>query len=109
MRQNTQKGPDSKKFANVFPEKLLSNIYLNFSNYVHARYPEVMDMYGGSPLQIHLRGMSHTPKDWEMFQMVEATIESASLLFKLWIKKMNLRNITVGDSVLEDWYSASFE
>ena len=38
-------------------EQLYSNVYLTFSNYVHAKYPEVMDLYGGSPAHFHLHGM----------------------------------------------------
>jgi hypothetical protein len=32
---------------NAKAEQLYSNVYLTFSNYVHAKYPETMDLYGG--------------------------------------------------------------
>ena len=58
--------------------KLYSHIYRTSSNYVHAKYPEVMDLYGGRPGRFHLNGMSGTPKDAENIETIEAYIESAS-------------------------------
>ncbi len=49
----------------------LSNIYMVNSNYVHARYPEVMDMFGGRPGSYHLRGMGGTPKDDENAEIIQ--------------------------------------
>lgn len=63
-----------------------------------------MDMFGGEPLTIHLRGMGGTPKDTEMLLMLESSIESASLLFKLWAQKMKLKNLIVNDPALKIWY-----
>ena len=31
------------------------------ATYVHARYPESMDLYGGRPGHFHLGGMTNTP------------------------------------------------
>ena len=33
-----------------------------YSGYVHAASPQIMDMYGGSPLRFHLRGMKGTER-----------------------------------------------
>ena len=52
-----------EKFSEIVTETLLSNTYLTFSNYVHSRYPEIMDLYGGNPEHFHLNGMQGTPKD----------------------------------------------
>ncbi len=61
VRQNTVHDRLGKtldhKYQNIKAERLLSNVYLTFSNYVHAKYPEVMDLYGGIPAHFHLRGM----------------------------------------------------
>jgi len=52
-------------------KRLMSNVYLANSSYVHARYPEVMDMFGGHPRHFHLHGMRGTPKDLENCEVVE--------------------------------------
>jgi hypothetical protein len=56
----------------VSAQRLMSNVYQVNSNYVHARYPEVMDLYGGTPPFFHLHGMSSTPKDAENVEVIEA-------------------------------------
>lgn len=58
--------------------KLLSNVYVRFSCYVHCRYPETMDLYGGDPAHFHLNGMSGTPKDRENLEVIREFIESVS-------------------------------
>ena len=60
---------------------MLSNIYLIFSNYVHGKYPETMDLYGGGPGHFHLHGMSRTPKDLENLETINTLINSAALCF----------------------------
>jgi hypothetical protein len=92
------------EFKTAMPAKLMSNVYLNFSNYVHARYPEVMDLYGGTPLHFHLRGMSETPKDEENVEMLDSTITSVSLTFGLLVQKLNLGDLIKRDDGLVKWY-----
>lgn len=104
MASGVRKIDRSEKFKDVVPEKLLSNIYLNFSNYVHARYPEVMDLFGGSPPRFHLKGMSETPKDIENLDMLDTYITSVSLALKLLVQKMNLNDVVGRDAVLVAWY-----
>jgi len=91
---------NEKRFENVVPEKLLSNIYLNFSNYVHGRYPETMDLFGGEPPKFHLRGMSGTPKDDENFAMLEESIESISITLRILVQKLNLRGMVANEKEL---------
>src|SRR5260370_37240087 len=60
-------------------ERLYFDTYRLFSNYVHAKYPECMDLYGGRPGQFHLHGMNGTPKDGknlEILQTFTATTRS---------------------------------
>jgi hypothetical protein len=90
---DVQKLGNHARFANVIPAKLLSNIYLNFSNYVHGRYPEAMDLFGGEPPKFHLRGMSGTPKDDENFAMLEASIESISTTLRILVQKLSMRSM----------------
>jgi len=52
-------------------DQLLFNIYQIFSYYVHGRYPESMDLYGGRPGRFHLHGMNGTPKDGENIVILE--------------------------------------
>lgn len=54
-----------EEFAGVDSSKLMSNIYLTYSNYVHSRYPEVMDLFGESPERFHLEGIRNTAMDYQ--------------------------------------------
>ena len=45
----------SNNYRPVNTEQLLDNVYQNTSSYVHAKYPEAMDMYGGLPEKISLK------------------------------------------------------
>jgi hypothetical protein len=83
---------------------LYSNIYQVYSNYVHAKYPEIMDLYGGTPGQFHLRGMSGTPKDGENLALLETFIETASNTFVVMIQGLGLRTLIDSDSILSTWY-----
>jgi hypothetical protein len=87
---------------------LYYNIYRIFSNYVHAKYPEIMDLYGGRPGRYHLRGMSGTPKDRENLAMLDTFITTASNSFVLMIQGLNLRALIDADPVLAKWYAEWF-
>jgi hypothetical protein len=60
-------------------EAVYSDIYLTYSNYVHAKYPEAMDMYGGTPVRFHLDGMRGTPKDDENFAIIDTFIDTTAI------------------------------
>lgn len=83
--------------------QLLSNIYLVFSNYVHGRYPESMDLYGGTPGRFHLNGMRGTPKDGENIEILDTMITSASLCFKGLVQALDLQAIVSADPMLVKW------
>ena len=85
-------------------EKLYSNIYLTLSNYVHAKYPEVMDLYGGAPGHFHLRGMRGTTKDNENFEQVENLIGTVAITLKLMIVQLQLRHLIDKDLLLTGWF-----
>lgn len=85
--------------------QLFSHIYFVFSNYVHARYPEAMDLYGGRPGLFHMRGMRGTPKDAENITIIEATIKSASNCLKRMIQELRLHSIVSSDPMLSQWYN----
>jgi hypothetical protein len=89
--------------------KLYSNIYRIFSNYVHAKYPEIMDLYGGRPGRFHLRGMSGTPKDGENLAQLETFVETASNTFVAMIQGLDLRALVESDPTLAAWYKGRFE
>jgi hypothetical protein len=100
-----RKAGTEEKFAHIVPAKMLSNIYLNFSNYVHGRYPEAMDLHGGEPPRFHFRGMGGTPKDNENVAMLGATIESVSITFRVLVQKLGLQNLVEAKKDLSDWFS----
>jgi hypothetical protein len=81
-----------------------SNVYRIYSNYVHGKYPEVMDLYGGTPGRFHLHGMSGTPKDTESMTALEAFVTSASNTFIRIVQCLNLRDRVAADPALDVWY-----
>jgi hypothetical protein len=84
--------------------KLYSNIYRVFSNYVHGKYPEVMDTYGGLPGKFHLSGMSGTRKDAENLTQIQTWIESVTNTFIIMIKSLNLGGLVEKDREVVTWY-----
>ena len=74
------------------------------SNYVHGRYPEAMDLYGGTPGRFHLFGMKGTPKDSENIQMLDAFITTASRCFIGLAQGLQLREVLAQDPMLTEWY-----
>jgi len=61
---------------------MVYRIYSAYSGYVHAAYPNIMEMYGGHPQhKFHLRGMKEMSrvKDWS--QIVLEFIRSTILVF----------------------------
>ena len=84
--------------------ELMSNVYIEFSNYVHGRYPETMDLYGGRPGRFHLRGMRGTPKIFENIETIDTFITTVSNLLIQVTQGLHLRDAVCADDVLADWY-----
>lgn len=83
---------------------MLSNVYVRFSYYVHARYPESMDLYGGGwPGRFHLSGMAGTPKDDENLQALDTLITSASLCLRGMVQSLRLEEFLSSDPTLREW------
>jgi hypothetical protein len=91
----------------VPPERTYSDIYLTYSNYVHAKYPEIMDLYGGSPRRFHLDGMRGTPKDEEALQIIDVFIDTAAVALTLMVSKLHLRSILETDLELSIWFRSA--
>jgi hypothetical protein len=92
------------ELANDRPEHLESDVYLTFSNYVHAKYPEIMDLYGGIPPHFHLRGMRGTPKDAENLEIIDDFVTTTSVTFGIMVTRLNLYNLFECDAVLAEWF-----
>jgi len=90
-------------------ERLYSNSYRIFSNYVHAKYPECMDLYGGKPGQFHLHGMGGTPKDGENLGILQTFTGTLMNCFVRIIQGLNLRHFVEADPVIGTWYKKAFE
>jgi hypothetical protein len=90
-------------------EVLYSNNYRAFSNYVHGKYPEVMDMYGGTPGHFHLRGMRGTPKDAENLEILSTYISTVANAFVAIIQSLDLREVIKADPVVVRWFIERFE
>ena len=82
----------------------LASLNRVFSNYVHGRYPETMDLYGGIPGRFHLTGMRGTPKDWENLETISTIITSASHCFVSVVQTLDLREMLKHDPMLTEWY-----
>jgi hypothetical protein len=90
-------------------EALYSNVYRVFSNYVHGKYPEVMDMYGGTPGHFHLRGMRGTPKDAENLELLNTYILTVANALVAMIQSLDLREVIRADAVVVRWFRERFE
>jgi hypothetical protein len=99
---------DRSNYRSVNTEQLLDNVYQNTSSYVHAKYPETMDMYGGVPGRFHLCGMSGTPKDYENYEILDTYSNTVSTNIRLIIAQLNLRPIVQKDDQLREWYANQF-
>jgi hypothetical protein len=87
------------------PVVLYSNSYRIFSNFVHARYPEAVDLFGGRPGEFQLRGMSGTAKDTENLATLQAFLETAAITGVRMIQGLNLRSLVEGDALVARWYA----
>jgi hypothetical protein len=98
-----QYGPSKKR---VPAAKLLHRSSRAFSFYVHARYPESMDLFGGQPGRFHLRGMGGTPKDRENLETLDAFITTASTTFVIMVQGIpELRDAIFAEPELLRWYT----
>jgi hypothetical protein len=80
------------------------SVYRCFSNFVHGRYPEIVDLYGGIPGRFHLHGMSGTRKDMEMAVTLEPIINTVSNVFVHMVQALNLRKFVEADPVIGAWF-----
>jgi hypothetical protein len=94
-----------EKYRDVNTVKLLWNVYRIFSNYVHSKYPEVMDLFGGTPGKFHLCGMLGTSKDAENLEILETYIITISNTIRLMILQLDLRDIVQREPLLAKWYA----
>ncbi len=88
-------------------ERMYSNVYLTYSNYVHAKYPEIMDLYGGTPGRFHLDGMRGTPKDEENLQIIDTFIDTVAIALKLMVSSLRLHSILEAEPALGIWFRSS--
>jgi hypothetical protein len=109
VHQAIGKALDNFNKGAVPAAKLHSNIYRVYSNYVHGKYPEIMDLYGGTPGRFHLRGMSGTPKDVESLETLETFIVSATQCAIQMIQRLKLWSLIQADPMLTSWYQDFFK
>jgi hypothetical protein len=84
--------------------KLLSNVYRAYSNVVHGKYPEIMELFGGRQGHFHLRGMRSTPKEIEVAETVETFIVTVINMCGTIIQRLKLEGLVGSDPVLAKWY-----
>ena len=85
-------------------ERTYSDMCLTYSNYVHAKYPEAMDLYGGDPGRFHLDGTLGTSKDEESFASIDTFIDTASIALQLMVSRLRLHHLVESDAVLSKWF-----
>jgi len=83
---------------------LMSHVYVVFSNYVHGRYPESMDLFGGRPGHFHLAGMRHTPKDGENIEMIDTFVTTVSNTLIQIAQALDMYRVIDADETLAEWY-----
>jgi hypothetical protein len=83
---------------------LMSHVYVVFSNYVHGRYPEKMDLNGGRPGRFHLDGMRNTPKDVENIEIIDTLITTASNCLIQIVQNLELQSLLASNPVVSTWY-----
>lgn len=88
---------------------MYSNIYLTCCNYVHGKYPEIMDLDGGKPGHFHLRGMSGTPKDAESLEFIEAAVGTVANTLVQMVSRLKLHGLVDSDPVLSTWFRSTLE
>lgn len=94
---------DTGQFPDISTSELMWNVYATYSNYIHARYPEVMDMYGGNPACYHMKGMSDTPKDDESIKILEVFTNSVAITLALMIQKFDMTDAIKNIPELKGW------
>lgn len=113
---NEQLGSTLDKIAALYGEtegrvpvaRLFHRSSRAFSFYVHARYPESMDLYGGRPGHFHLRGMRGTPKDRENLEVLDTFITTVSTTFVIMVQAIPaLRRVALQEPALYQWYAAA--
>lgn len=80
------------------------SLYRSFSNFIHPRYPETVDLYGGTPGRFNLHGMSGTRKDTEMAVTLEPIVGTVSNVFAHMVQALDLRKFVESDPVIGAWY-----
>ena len=80
------------------------SVYRAFSNFIHARYPESIDLYGNRPGYFHTHGMSGTRKDEEMIATLEPIIGTTSNVFAHMVSALKQRGLISGDPVVAAWH-----
>jgi len=93
--------------ADIPASKLMSDIYLMYSNYVHARYPEIMDLFSEPPIQINTSGFRNGPKIREMLEIIDMNIVGVANATKLVIVKFSLEEFVCHNSRVRAWYHRS--
>jgi len=88
---------------------LYSGVYRTYSSYVHGKYPEIMDLYGGRPGRFHLDGMSGTPKDAEILEQLDTFITTVSNTFVLLVNGLAITALVQSDPVTALWYEKRFD
>lgn len=86
---------------------LMSRVFLTYSYYVHARYPEAMDMFGGTPARLHVQGMRNTPKDAETLDIIEVFLTTLELTARRMIASVDLEDRIQRHALLSEWLTAA--
>jgi len=84
--------------------RLMSRSYMSFSSYVHGRYVECMDLYGGRPGNFHLFGMRNTPKDDENLAVLDTLMVTAEQCFVSLVQKLQMWELLDNCRELAIWY-----
>jgi hypothetical protein len=79
--------------------------YSAYSGYVHASYPNIMEIYGGDrPRKFHMQGMKETSRINEWEEVFTDFIQSATLVFGYMAETYNKTDLIHEIRRIMDWF-----
>ncbi len=93
-------GIESKKSAS----ELMSSIYVRYSKYIHAGYPETIELYGKRLGELSLDGASGSIKDIESYDTLESFSHTISLAVASMIVQLAPSSISSLPNEQQAWF-----
>lgn len=93
-------GIESKKTAS----ELMSSVYVRFSKYIHAGYPETIELYGKRLGELSLEGASGSIKDVESYKILESFSHTIGLAVASMVVRLAPSSISRLPNEQQAWF-----